>query len=498
MKKNIIVLTLLVLVLVIAYFSLSYYYSTSIGIKKVNIISPENSGLKVDISIELDKKASVFIKYWKHGSSKKYTTPISENKLEHNISLLLLEPGSQYEYKIIIDKLINIESGLLSFSTREASPWMVHDWIKEYNPHDEKALGGGLIMLCYRGYPGYIAMVDGKGVIRWYWQDEKLGVRHASLTPRNTIIALLAPARKDEYYASTDSTKLYDSESKQLRTGKIGFVGGTEIAEINLKGDVLWRLNINDLGIILHHDIQMNKRNEVLGIYRDPKMYDLEGTELLTDTLWGDGIMVMDTTGRIVKKWSAWNVWDISKDKKIKEYSHDRFHFNTLSFDIDSNYIISSPIENQIWKVNATSGEVMWKLGENGDFKMDSTSFFHFQHASHINKDGHLMLFDNGDFSPKDTTKINKQSRALSFNLDTSSMKAITELNITLPKKYYTSRMGSSYFLTNNNILHTSSKTGTVVITDINGHVLWELNSHFIPYQAKYIPPSTWSNFIKK
>ena len=75
-----------------------------------------------------------------------------------------------------------------------------------------------------------------------------------------------------------------------------------------------------------------------------------------TDTLGGDGIMVIDTLGNVLKTWSAWDVWDIENDPYIGEYRYDRFHINGLCFDRDDNYLLSAPIEDQIWKVDAKSG----------------------------------------------------------------------------------------------------------------------------------------------
>src|SRR5699024_12884908 len=74
----------------------------------------------------------------------------------------------------------------------------------------------------------------------------------------------------------------------------------------------------------------------------------------------------------LCRSWSAWDHWDIENDDRLEEFSQDRFHFNTLSFDTDSNYLLSSPIENQIWKVDASNGAIQWKLGKGGDFGMRS------------------------------------------------------------------------------------------------------------------------------
>lgn len=475
-----------------------YQYTNSVKILKLSLSSPDNSALKSVIDIELNNPAPVFVEYWKAGTSTKFRTPTSKKQTRHSVQLLLLEPGSTYEYVVVVNRLMETRSGMLTFQTREASPWMVHNWIKEASHNDEKALGDGLVMLCHRGYPGYVAMVDGVGTIRWYWQDEKLGVRLATLTPRNTILALLAPAGQDEFYKMPVQKKTgQGTDNTHMRTGKIGFVGGTEMAEIDLTGKVMWRLKLQDRGIVFHHDLKMNDKNQIVSIYRDPKLYDLDGDGIVQDTLWGDGVMVMDTTGKVLKKWSGWDGWDLKNDKNLVAHAQDRFHFNAVSFDRDGNYLVSTPIENQIWKVNSVTGKIIWKLGKGGDFAMDSNANFHFQHYSYINRNGDLMLFDNGDFSPNDTTKVNKISRALSFKLDTVAMKAKLEIVAPLPGRYYTARMGSAFLMDNNNILHTSSKTGGVVVTDQRGKLVWQLNSHFIPYRAEYVPASTWATFIK-
>jgi hypothetical protein len=55
--------------------------------------------------------------------------------------------------------------------------------------------------------------------------------------------------------------------------------------------------------------------------------------------------------------------------------------------------------------------------------------------------------------------------------------------------------MGSAYELDNGNLLQTSSKTGSVLVTDKMGKVLWELNAYFIPYRAIYVPEETWHKY---
>jgi len=282
---------------------------------------------------------------------------------------------------------------------------------------------------------------------------------------------------------------------KPIRRGALGFAGGTAVAEIDLTGKMLWRVNMDTVAggeyKVIHHDVRMDQNGNIVLLTRNHKPYDMSkigGNGI--DTLGGDGILVMDSKGKKIWEWSVWNEWDTEHDPFLKEFAYDRFHMNSLNFDKDSNYLVSVAIEDQIWKVNRTTGKIMWKLGKNGNFKMDTSYNFSFQHSVHINPYGDLMVFDNSLWK--------KQSGAASFQLDTVKWTATPKIHAMLPRSKYTSRMGSGYVLPNENLLQCSSKTGAVMVTDQKGNILWELNSYFVPYRAEYIPASIWEKYFTK
>ena len=76
------------------------------------------------------------------------------------------------------------------------------------------------------------------------------------------------------------------------------------------------------------------------------------------------------------------------------------------------------------------------------------------------------MLFDNG--------LHNQRSGGKAFRLDEENRTAETTINALLPADKYTSRMGNASILPNGNLLQCSSKTGSVMVTDKEGKVLWE------------------------
>ncbi len=496
-KKIILKRTLLILIfLVAAGAGFAWYLYNSVSIKSIELTSPNNSATIENVKVVLDKEEPVFIKYRKQGSNEKFRTIKTKKGLTHSIKLLLLETNTTYNYQVIIDRVINIPSEIFSFHTRKQSPWLIHNWVKEENPHDANSLGNGMVMLCNARLPGYIAMIDGKGAIRWYWQVDDIGVRAATITPRGTILAMLRPPMKDVI----DDTPKEEADSlremeKPIRRGAMGFAGGTAIAEIDLTGKQLWRINIDSATggkyKIIHHDVRMDKDGHIVTLIRTRKVFDMSqiGGKGI-DTLGGDGILVMDTTGKVIREWDVWDVWDIKNDPSIKEFAYDRFHINSLNFDKDGNYLLSVAIEDQVWKVNKTTGKIMWKLGKNGDFKMDTANYFSFQHSVHINPFGDLMVFDNSLWR--------KQSGGVSFTLDTVNNVATTKIHAILPRSKYTSRMGSAYVLPNGNLLQTSSKTGTVMVTDLKGKILWELNSYFVPYRGEYINDELWNKYFVK
>ena len=496
-RKNILKrLGLIFIMLIVGVSAISLYLYNSISIKSIQLSSPNNYAMEEEIKVVLDKEEPIFIKYWKKGTAEKFRTIKTNKGISHSVRLLLLEPNEDYNYQVIVHRLIDVPSKIFSFHTRKQSPWLQHNWVKEENPHDAGSLANGMVMLCNARLPGYIAMVDGKGTIRWYWQTDDIGVRAASITPRGTILAMLRPPMKDVI----DDTPKEEADSlremeKPIRRGAMGFAGGTAIAEIDLAGKQLWRIDMDTvLGgkyKIIHHDVRMDKNGHVVTLVRNSNVFDMTkvgGRGI--DTLGGDGILIMDTTGKKVWEWNVWDVWDIKNDPFIKQFTYDRFHINSLNFDTDGNYLVSVAVEDQIWKINAATGKIMWKLGKNGNFKMDTAHYFSFQHSVHINPYGDLMVFDNSLW--------NKQSGGISFSLDTVNWTATTKIHAILPRSKYTSRMGSAYVLPNGNLLQTSSKTGTVMVTGQKGNILWELNCYFVPYRAEYVPGILWDNYFAK
>lgn len=473
-----------------------FYMAGRNTLRSVTLTSPRNTAVYNQVTVTLAKPAPVYIEYREKAGGKAYRTRTSPADTLHRLDLVLLKANTEYTYRIIVDNFFRQKTKEMSFKTREQSSWLVNHWFSEKYPHDTTALGEGMILVCFGRLPGYMALIDNHGEVRWYWQVDDIGVRAASITPRGTLLAMLRPFVKDvaDDRPMTPEEVRGEAHKKPMRRGSMGFAGGTGLAEVSLTGELMWRLDLDKVEKekefqVIHHDVLMDATGHIHTLYRPKKVADIEVDGVRRrDTLGGDGILVIDSLGRVIKTWSAWDIWDIEKDPYIAEYRYDRFHLNGLCFDRDGHYLLSAPIEDQIWKVDAGTGALRWRLGRGGDFAMDTAAFFSFQHAPYVLDNGDLMLFDNGLHT--------ERSRAKAFRLDEEARTARTVINAPLPADRYTSRMGNATLLPNGNLLQCSSKTGSVMVTDQTGRILWESVLFYAPYRAVYVPTDLFKSYF--
>jgi hypothetical protein len=96
---------------------------------------------------------------------------------------------------------------------------------------------------------------------------------------------------------------------------------------------------------------------------------------------------------------------------------YDYFHLNSVQLDGDGNLLVSARNTWAIYKLDHSSGSIVWTLGgKSSSFRMLGDAGFAFQHDvhSHAPDDSYVTVFDDGAGLPD----IHKQSRALELFLD--------------------------------------------------------------------------------
>jgi hypothetical protein len=138
-------------------------------------------------------------------------------------------------------------------------------------------------------------------------------------------------------------------------------------------------------------------------------------------SLAGHQLVRMRVDGTVEFEWDAWD--HITLDEWIEPprpgpvdpAQPDFDHPNSIGFDRDGNYVVSWRNLGQVMKIDAASGEVIWRLGGlRGDFTFvnDPLNGFSAQHSARILPNGNLLLYDNG------VRRQPQESRAVEYALD--------------------------------------------------------------------------------
>jgi hypothetical protein len=198
--------------------------------------------------------------------------------------------------------------------------------------------------------------------------------------------------------------------------------------EVDLTGTVVWQMTSADLNTALaaatctgcnitvvgtHHDFAVIPNGHI--VFLAATQQDVSGT-----TVTGDVLIDLDQNHNPV--W-VWNSFDGQLDVNRRPMAFpDWLHSNSVTYSPDDKALLLS-MRHQSWviKINyndgAGDGHIMWKLGYQGDFALQSGAFnsvdpvdwFSAQHDANIistNTSGviDVLLFDNGNQRVLDTS----------------------------------------------------------------------------------------------
>lgn len=151
-----------------------------------------------------------------------------------------------------------------------------------------------------------------------------------------------------------------------------------------------------------------------------------------------DVVFEVDPAGVARRIWDGWGSLDRTRfpgplslqSSPIPGYEGvDWTHANGLAYDPgDDTLLISVRNQNWIVKVRRDTGEIVWRLGDGGDFTLSEGGlWFYSQHNPTLLPDGTLLLFDNGNERPVGEGEL-ITSRAVQYHLDVDTMVA-TQVN---------------------------------------------------------------------
>jgi len=117
-------------------------------------------------------------------------------------------------------------------------------------------------------------------------------------------------------------------------------------------------------------------------------------------------VQEFDKDLNLIYSWNSADHFEITDGDENSSYLDftekqiDYVHANGISIDSDTSFLISCRHMNEITKVNRRTGNIIWRLGgKKNEFQFigDDLRFSH-QHSIRSLKNGHILLFDNGNF----------------------------------------------------------------------------------------------------
>jgi len=325
-------------------------------------------------------------------------------------------------------------------------------------------LSQGMVYNNFTGRPQPNAVnvfaTDLAGRIEWYYDPVNSGLVNGApgvLEPGGTVSLL-----------GRDSNR------------KLGF---NVLRQVDLAGNPLQETNIDAVnaqlkamgqGIIFgfHHEILRlpNGRTATLGW--NLRTINVNGTPT---PYAGINLIVLDKDFQVVWIWDAFDHMDVHRGPILGDVCSgapcpipgavDWLHANSIALSPeDGNLVVS--VRHQAWVIKidynhgAGDGHIIWRLGENGDFAIDSTEpspWFSYQHNAHYLDERTLLLFDNGNVRCLGDETCH--SRGQTWTIDEKTMTATPKLNVDLGN--FSDALGAAERLPNGNFVFTSGAQGT-------------------------------------
>ena len=194
----------------------------------------------------------------------------------------------------------------------------------------------------------------------------------------------------------------------------------------------------------------------------------------------GDMIVALDENFQVVWAWNIFDHLDVTRKATLDENCtkfcntpiflddnvNDWTHSNTIAYSpADGNLLLS--VRNQDWVVKIDyqngigSGDVIWKLGPDGDFTIefeDPYPWFTHQHDTQYIGDNQIILYDNGQVrcGPDPDPEDGCHSRGQVLNIDEDNMLVTLAHNTDLEN--FSKGYGSAQKLLNGNYSFTSGQ----------------------------------------
>ena len=418
------------------------YFGSLVTPGPVNVLSAE-------VEVRAVGYDSVVLRYARAGENAR-RTPAYAFGLDSIASpaLLGLAANSFYTVEVIL-----VGPGETVAETFETSTGALPAWIPTVTPVGTDTTPGYLIL----SIPDGPVIVDNRGTVVWYRYD-----------PDITLVNFQAHASGDyTTYGLTNEIRAYRVLDELGReTGQI------ECAEYEIRP----------------HEIRIRADGTRWALCNDPRPQDLSeyGGSPDAVVIW-TVLQRQSPEGVLEWEWHSadhFDVTDGANDISSGSITLNLTHGNAVDFDTDGNLVASFRNLNEVTKIDAQTGDIIWRMGgENNEFTFpaDPKGAFQRQHGLRVVGPGMIQLLDNSDIPP---------SRVLRYTVDEGSHTATMQWQYVDGPEIHTFVGGSTQAYADGGALVSFGREGRVVELDEFGQKRWELTGldDLYVFRAQRIP----------
>lgn len=196
-------------------------------------------------------------------------------------------------------------------------------------------------------------------------------------------------------------------------------------------------------------------------------------------------------TGRVLLEWHSLDHIALAESYWPVDSPWDYVHLNSIDVDVadENSLLVSSRNTRTIYKVDRSSGDIIWRLGgKHSDFALGTGARFAWQHDARSHANGVVTMFDNeGSPFVGDTP-----TRALVLEVDEKRMTATLRQEYRHPLLLQSSSKGNAQILPNGNVFVGWGGEPFVSEFSPSGELLFDarLGIDYVSYRAFRVP---WS-----
>jgi hypothetical protein len=407
----------------------------------VDIEVPADKPLQARIVITANHPATATVELTGPGVARTYVR--SAPMTEHEIRVVQLRQTTAYDV-VVTARAPGDETAFETTTFRTGALQLTSRMNWSVVVNEPSRVPGLTLFNVFGPNPEYVA-VDAEGHIVWHWIDtggraEGLGLIIRQLDAGTFLVR------------AEDGMRVIDAWGDSLR-----FYPDTR-----------------NLGLGFHHDAVFVPDGNLLVMNAERRSAFVPALGGQVDLL-ADTVIELDPMGQLVRTWRAFDALDPSRfpgpmSRQTLGIGYDWSHGNTIHYRArDDSYLVS--LRNQSWvvKVDRTSGQVQWILGEGGNFTLEEGTWFNGQHTPSWLGDSEIMIYDNGvELTPQ-------VSRAVVYAIDEENLTARQTWSWQVP--FYTGAVGDVDRIGPHWLITAGTGTPTIFEIDDVGNIIWQLEA---------------------